>query len=95
MQAVIMAGGVGTRLRPITCSVPKPMASVANRPMLSHIIELLRTKSHLPLLFSEYKREELVNIFAKKGTQAEKEKAYKILFAIDPSQNTQWEKIKK
>ena len=54
-----------------------------------------KKKSHLPLLFSEYKREELVNIFAKKGTQAEKEKAYKILFAIDPSQNTQWEKIKK
>ena len=42
MQAVIMAGGFGTRLRPITCSVPKPMALVANRPMLSHIIELLK-----------------------------------------------------
>ena len=71
------------------------------RARIAESLELLssarkaRTKSHLPLLFSEYKREELVNIFAKKGTQAEKEKAYKILFAIDPSQNTQWEKIKK
>ena len=45
MQAVIMAGGFGTRLRPITCSIPKPMALVANRPMLSHIIELLKKHS--------------------------------------------------
>ncbi len=54
-----------------------------------------RNKSHLPQLFSEYKRDELVNIFAKKGTPAERDNVYKILFAIDPSQNAQWEKIKK
>lgn len=46
-------------------------------------------------LFTEYKRDELVNIFAKKGTSEEKEKAYEILFAIDASQNNTWEKIKK
>ena len=54
-----------------------------------------RSKSHLPLLFSEYKRDELINIFAKKGTQTQKDQVYKTLFAIDPSQNAQWEKIKK
>ncbi len=42
MQAVIMAGGFGTRLRPLTCNLPKPMAPMANRPMLYHIIELLK-----------------------------------------------------
>src|SRR5688572_32482662 len=42
MQAVIMAGGEGSRLRPLTSNVPKPMLPVANRPLMEHIIELLR-----------------------------------------------------
>ena len=46
-------------------------------------------------LFTEYKRAELVNIFAKKGTQEEKDKAYDVLFAIDASQDQEWQKIKK
>ena len=43
MQAVIMAGGEGSRLRPLTSNVPKPMLPVANRPLMEHIIELLRS----------------------------------------------------
>ena len=46
-------------------------------------------------LFTEYKRDELINIFSKKGTKEEKDKAYEILFAIDASQINNWEKIKK
>ncbi len=42
MKAVIMAGGKGTRLRPLTCYKPKPMAPVANRPMMEHIVNLLK-----------------------------------------------------
>lgn len=38
-----MAGGEGSRLRPLTSNVPKPMLPVANRPLMEHIIELLRT----------------------------------------------------
>lgn len=41
MKAVIMAGGEGTRLRPLTCSIPKPMATVAGKPVMGHILELL------------------------------------------------------
>lgn len=41
-----MAGGFGTRLRPITCTVPKPMIPVMNKPMLEHIVDLLK-KHHL------------------------------------------------
>ncbi|MEA2517833.1 MAG: mannose-phosphate guanylyltransferase / phosphomannomutase, partial [Actinomycetota bacterium] len=37
-----MAGGEGSRLRPLTSNVPKPMLPVANRPLMEHIIELLR-----------------------------------------------------
>ncbi len=42
MKAVIMAGGFGTRLRPLTCNIPKPMVPVANKPMMELIIELLK-----------------------------------------------------
>ncbi|MEI2700443.1 MAG: sugar phosphate nucleotidyltransferase [Microthrixaceae bacterium] len=38
-----MAGGEGTRLRPLTSNAPKPMLPLVNRPMMEHIIELLAT----------------------------------------------------
>ncbi|MEI2637980.1 MAG: sugar phosphate nucleotidyltransferase [Microthrixaceae bacterium] len=41
MKAVIMAGGEGTRLRPLTSNIPKPMLPLVNRPMMEHIIDLL------------------------------------------------------
>ncbi len=42
MKAVIMAGGEGTRLRPLTCSLPKPMVPILNKPMMEHIVNLLK-----------------------------------------------------
>jgi mannose-1-phosphate guanylyltransferase / phosphomannomutase len=42
MKAVIMAGGEGTRLRPLTSNQPKPMIPLANRPMMEHIVKLLK-----------------------------------------------------
>ncbi|MGI8685005.1 MAG: nucleotidyltransferase family protein, partial [Acidimicrobiales bacterium] len=42
MKAVIMAGGEGTRLRPLTSNQPKPMLPLANRPMMEHVIRLLK-----------------------------------------------------
>ncbi|GAB6157954.1 mannose-1-phosphate guanyltransferase [Desulfotomaculum varum] len=42
MKAIIMAGGEGTRLRPLTCGRPKPMMPVVNRPMMEHIVALLK-----------------------------------------------------
>ena len=41
MKAVILAGGEGTRLRPLTSNQPKPMMPLANRPMMEHIVHLL------------------------------------------------------
>lgn len=46
MKAIIMAGGQGSRLRPLTCNCPKPMLPVANKPMMEHIVELLK-KHHI------------------------------------------------
>lgn len=41
MKAVVLAGGLGTRLHPLTISVPKPMVPVLNRPIMSYTVELL------------------------------------------------------
>ncbi|MBA2326509.1 MAG: NTP transferase domain-containing protein [Actinobacteria bacterium] len=41
MKTVIMAGGEGTRLRPLTSNQPKPMMPLVNRPMMEHIVRLL------------------------------------------------------
>jgi NDP-mannose synthase len=41
MRAVILAGGLGTRLRPYTTVIPKPLVPVADRPVLEHIIRQL------------------------------------------------------
>ena len=42
MKAVVMAGGEGTRLRPMTASMPKPLLPVVNRPIMEHVLRLLR-----------------------------------------------------
>jgi mannose-1-phosphate guanylyltransferase/phosphomannomutase len=41
VKAVILAGGEGTRLRPLTSNTPKPMMPLANKPMMEHIVNLL------------------------------------------------------
>ncbi len=50
--------------------------------------------SMLPQIWTDYKKDELGNIYKGKGTQKEKESVYEILFSINASQNTYWEKIK-
>src|SRR5690242_19306811 len=42
MKAVVMAGGEGSRLRPLTLRRPKPMVPVVDRPVMWHILELLK-----------------------------------------------------
>jgi mannose-1-phosphate guanylyltransferase/phosphomannomutase len=42
MKAIIMAGGKGTRLRPLTSNQPKPMISIVNKPCMEHIVNLLK-----------------------------------------------------
>ncbi|MHB1613424.1 MAG: sugar phosphate nucleotidyltransferase [Actinomycetes bacterium] len=42
MKAVVMAGGEGTRLRPLTASMPKPLLPVVNRPIMEHVLRLLK-----------------------------------------------------
>lgn len=71
MRAVIMAGGEGTRLRPLTCDIPKPMASLCGRPMMEYILDLLEahhidnaavTLRYLPSVISDHFGERYGNI---------------------------------
>lgn len=63
MQAVILVGGQGTRLRPLTLTVPKPMLPLANRPFLEFQInlckrhgieEIIMSTAYLPEVFQEH-----------------------------------------
>ncbi|MGE4284270.1 MAG: sugar phosphate nucleotidyltransferase [Clostridia bacterium] len=63
MKAIIMAGGEGTRLRPLTCNRPKPMVPIMNKPVMEHIIHLLKkhdikeigvTLQYMPQIIQEY-----------------------------------------
>src|SRR3954452_4521021 len=42
MRAVVMAGGEGTRLRPLTSNQPKPMVPICGKPCMEHILDLLK-----------------------------------------------------
>ena len=53
-----------------------------------------RPISMLPQIWTDYKKDELANIYKGKGTQKEKESVYDILFGINASQNITWDKIK-
>ncbi len=64
MKAVIMAGGFGTRLRPLTCNIPKPMVPMVNRPIMEHIVGLLKDHGitdQIVTLF--YQPENITNYF--------------------------------
>jgi NDP-sugar pyrophosphorylase family protein len=63
MKGMILAAGEGRRLRPLTNHLPKPMLPVAGRPLLEHIIVLLRNSGvtdlainlhHLPMAVMDY-----------------------------------------
>jgi mannose-1-phosphate guanylyltransferase/phosphomannomutase len=60
MKAVIMAGGFGTRLRPLTCNTPKPMVPLMNKPMMEHIVSLLRTHGITDLIGSLFYQPEII-----------------------------------
>jgi mannose-1-phosphate guanylyltransferase len=42
VKAIILVGGEGLRLRPLTCNLPKPMVPIVNRPFLEHMVEHIK-----------------------------------------------------
>jgi mannose-1-phosphate guanylyltransferase/phosphomannomutase len=70
MKGIIMAGGEGSRLRPLTFDIPKPLVPVANKPAIKHIVEHLHkygvgelavTLFYLPHKIKDYLLEEYGN----------------------------------
>ena len=58
-----MAGGKGTRLKPLTCGIPKPMVPLLNKPTMEYTVDLLKTYNikdvavtiaHLPNVITDY-----------------------------------------
>ncbi|MBA2878965.1 mannose-1-phosphate guanylyltransferase/phosphomannomutase [Anoxybacillus kamchatkensis] len=64
MKAVIMAGGRGTRLRPLTCHVPKPVVPIMNKPVMEYSIEWLKQYgiTHIAVTV-EYLSDEIIEYF--------------------------------
>ncbi|MDI6861723.1 MAG: sugar phosphate nucleotidyltransferase [Caldisericia bacterium] len=69
MKGVILAGGFGTRLRPLTINIPKPMVPIANKPILSHIIKLLKKHNIKDLIIILYHQPEIIKEYFKDGKE--------------------------
>ncbi|WP_026882430.1 sugar phosphate nucleotidyltransferase [Clostridium akagii] len=64
MKGIIMAGGQGNRLRPLTCNIPKPMMPLLGKPVIQYAIELLRD-NHIKTIgiTVNYLADEIINYF--------------------------------
>jgi mannose-1-phosphate guanylyltransferase/phosphomannomutase len=67
MKAVIMAGGFGTRIQPLTGSMPKPMIPLFNRPIMLHIVELLKKYDITDLVMLLYHQPHFIKNFFRDG----------------------------
>ncbi len=64
VQAIIMAGGEGSRLRPLTCDRPKPMVPMVNRPVMEHTVELLKEHGITDIgVTLQYMPQEIISYF--------------------------------
>ena len=67
MKAVIMAGGFGTRIQPLTSNLPKPMIPLMNRPIMLHIVELLKKHHITDLVMLLYHQPNVIKNFFRDG----------------------------
>ena len=64
IKALILAGGLGTRLRPVLKDLPKPMAPVAGKPFLEHLIKYLKKQEITDIILClYYMPEKIINYF--------------------------------
>lgn len=60
MKAMILSAGLGTRLRPLTYEIPKPLVPVAGRPIITYVIELLKKYGFSDLIINLYHLPQLI-----------------------------------
>ena len=64
MKAVVMAGGAGSRLRPLTINRPKPMIPIVNKPVIGHILDLLKRHGITDVIVTlQYMAEDIQDYF--------------------------------
>ncbi|MCD8493719.1 MAG: nucleotidyltransferase family protein, partial [Geovibrio sp.] len=68
MKAVVMAGGFGTRIQPLTSSVPKPMIPVMNKPMMEYIIDSLKNAGIVDIVILLYFKPEVIKSYFGDGS---------------------------
>lgn len=68
-KAVIMAGGFGTRLRPLTMTIPKPMVPIINIPMMEHIVNLLKNHGITDIVSLLYFQPEKITDYFENGAK--------------------------
>ncbi len=68
MKAVIMAGGFGTRIQPLTSGIPKPMIPLANRPIMLHIVELLKRHGITDMVMLLHHQPDVIKNFFRDGS---------------------------
>jgi len=71
LQAVILAGGIGTRLRPLTNTVPKPLIPILDRPMIEYIISALPKEVTSIVIAVSYMKEALEQYFSERDHHVE------------------------
>jgi NDP-sugar pyrophosphorylase family protein len=69
MKAVLLAGGRGVRLRPLTYSIPKPLLPIGERPILEEIVERLKGQGFDDLVIAVGYRAELIETYFRDGAQ--------------------------
>lgn len=67
--AVILAGGLGTRLKPLTDEIPKPLVLIKNKPLLQHLIEHFRKHGITDIILSVGYKEERIKEYFGDGTK--------------------------
>ena len=67
MKAIVLAGGLGTRLRPLTFAVPKPLLAVGEKPILQHIIERLAAAGCDEVILATGYLAELIKVYCGDG----------------------------
>ncbi len=69
LKAVMMAGGFGTRIQPLTHSIPKPMLPVTNIPMMEHILNKLKDTGITDIVILLYFKPEVIKEYFKDGKE--------------------------
>ena len=67
MKAIVLAGGLGTRLRPLTFAIPKPLIPVGERPILEILIENLKAYGVTDIYLAVGYRAELMQVYFQDG----------------------------